>query len=390
MKFTISLNEMQKLLQKVLPAIPPKSTLPVLEHLNFSLNDNKLRIIATDQDITIMTTSEVGSGEDGGVLVPGRKLNDIVKALGSEGEFEFTSDPVSNVIKIIHSKGQFTLKGLSPDQYLDLPLLFGGEAPDPTDTSEGKESIFFKKEEISRLAGKTSFAVSTDEYRPAMTGVLFQFRGDHVNAVSTDSYRLVRAIHRPDGENLPGEFDIIIPSRSVELLEKVEDDLNMSVIESNGKPTHVRFDIGNMVFISRIIDERFPPYESVIPQNNKIMAEFDQKEALSAIKRVSLVTSIVSKQIKLKFSEGMLNFSGEDEESGNRGNEEIKCEFSGEEFEIGFNYRFLEEALQHAQGDGEDAGTVKMALSEPAKPALIMPKSDGEDLLMLIMPVRIG
>jgi DNA polymerase III subunit beta len=396
MKFKVSIAEFQKLLQKTLPAIPPKSTLPILEHLHFTIFGNKLKIIATDQDITIISSIDVVVEQEGKILVPARRISEIVKALGLVGDLEFYADLETFEIKITTKNGVYQMKGLNPDEYLDIPELFESKKPEidketfgdaPSDETSLK--TIFEKDVLISLATKTVFAVSNDEFRPAMTGVLFQFRENVLNAVATDSYRLVRIIHRTEKPIYPKEMDIIIPARSVELLKKVDNEVIMSVIETHGKITHARFDYGDTIFITRIIDEKFPPYESVIPKNNELAAVIDQRELLSAIKRISILTSSISKQIVLYIQHDQLTIIGRDEEYGTEGDETLPCSFNGDKLDIAFNYRFLEEALQNIDVSQENNYQIVMTFSEPKRPALIKPQGESEDVLMLIMPVRL-
>ena len=393
MKFLVALSSLKDGINKVMPAIPPKSTLPVLEHINLQLENNELRMISTDQDITILHNLEVTGLQNGRILVPARKLNEITKALGNSGEIEFEIDEVNFDIKLKTSTGKYHMKGLNPDEYLDLPELFESNKPDfdgenITGDLVGK-AAFFTKFEISRLCTKTSFAVSNDEFRPAMTGVLFQFRSDYINAVSTDSYRLVRATSHPENPQLPEEVDVIIPSKTIDLLKNVDDDVLLSFIEnSSSNITHIRFDVGSSVFVTRIIDEKFPPYESVIPNNNELIARVDKAELLKSIKLVSIFSSNISKQIRVQLKENELVIKGQDEDSGSDAVETIQCQYSGTEIEIGFNYKFLEDAVSNI--DTGDEGEVLLTLSEPTRPALILPNEEAKELLMLIMPVRIS
>ncbi len=393
MKFSVSLSEFQSALQKALPAMPPKSTLPILEHLNFNLAGDVLNVIATDQDITIMSTISVESGSDGSVLVPGRRLNEIAKALGHSGNIEFSTSEDTFEITLTTANGVYSMKGLNPEEYLDLPELFDSEKPNITESGivqpSGGNSAFFHKSDLIRLANKTAFAVSNDEFRPAMTGVLFQFRGAYVNAVATDSYRLSRAVVRDEKAQFPEELDIILPSRSVELLKKVDSDAVMSVIETQDKITHVRFDMGNTIFITKVIDEKFPPYESVIPDNNNLVVIVDKTKLGSALKRVAIFTSVISKQIRVSISENELVMKGEDEEGGTQANETVPCDYNGIPLEIGFNYHYLEDALQNIDSNSLDENKVYLTFSEPTKPVLVKPDFEGSELLMLIMPVRL-
>ncbi|MCX6147973.1 MAG: DNA polymerase III subunit beta [Candidatus Kapabacteria bacterium] len=391
MKFAISLQELQKTLIKILPAIPPKATLPVLEHIHLTLEGNNLFFAATNQDIFVKSELSVEGIEDGSVLVPARKLNEVVKALGLKGNIDFEVN-LEFDITIRTSMGKYSMKGISIDEYVDLPELFEIPKPDIEliQNSESNEnSAFISKETISEIGNKTFFAVSDDDYRPAMTGVLFQFRGDKIIAVSTDSFRLVKIVKNYEKANLPQMMDVIIPAQTIDLLRKSDTDIVMTTITNmNNKVTHIRFDIGTTVIVSRVIDEKFPPYDSVIPKENTKIVITDKSMLLDAIKRVSLFVNQISKQLVIKINESTLEVFGQDQDTGYAGSEIIGCDYVGDSFQSGFNYSFLIEALNHL--DTSDEGKVFLTFSEPTRPALLMADPVGENQLMLIMPVRIS
>ena len=396
MKFTATLTSFHKVIQKVLPAMPRKSTLPVLENFNFILTGNELRIVATDQEITIMSKLEVEGEEDGSILVPGRRINEIVKALGETGNLSFASDDTTYEITIRTATGKYGMKGEDTQEYLALRELFESEKP-PINIEDGSfvpaagktAAAFFKKDAIVNLTEKTVFAVSADEYRPAMTGVLFQFKGNHVNAVATDSFRLCKVVHRTENEIYPDDMNIIIPARAADLLKKSDDDVIFSFIRTMDKITHIRFDIGETVIISRIIDEKFPPYENVIPLESSFVASIPYKKAISAIKRAAIFTSKVNHQVKLNFNEQTLTIFSEDEETFSNATELIECEYTGEDTVIAFNCIYLEQAISNIDGDDENLKFV-ITFSEQARPVLIKRTLEDNDLVMLIMPVRLN
>jgi DNA polymerase-3 subunit beta len=396
MKFKVTLQELQKALDKTSPAMPKKSTLPILEHFNFKLSEGELRIIATDQDLTIMTFLKVESSEDGEILVPGKRINDFVKTLDGSDEIEISTTDKYD-IKLKTATGKYSMKGIAPEEYLVLNELFESAKPDLENlkhisvVDQAKNpAAFFGKDEMIRLAEKTVYAVGTDEYRPAMTGVLFQFKGEYVNAVATDSYRLVRAISKPSEGVFPQDLDVIIPARTMEQLKKVDNDVIISFIKTDTSITHIRFDIDDMVIISRLIDEKFPPYESVLPKNNELIAIVPKDQLLRAIRRTAIFTNKNSNMIKLNFENNLLTILGEDDDTASEGSEQITCEYSGEPILIGFNYKFLAEAVANVTDNTDDDETkVRMTFSEPTRPALITPSPDTEDLLMLLMPLRI-
>ena len=389
MKFSVALSDFQKVLAKSLPALPRKSTLPILEHLHFTLEDNNLKIVATDQDIIIMTQLKVDGVENGSVLVPGKRIADLTKAIGDKGDIEFTSLEESFEIEIKTAFGKYQMKGLNSDEYLHLPQLFDSEKPDVTlaDENSDKETAYFQRKEINRLAEKGHIAVSNDEFRASMTGVFFQFRGTYVNAVSTDSFRLVKAHYDVDKAAFPSELDIILPIRMVDLLKKVDEDVILSTIATRGKITHIRFDVKDTVYISRVIDEKFPPYESVIPYSHEFYFLVNPTKMLEVLKRVAIFTSTITNQIKINLYENGMQITGIDEDSGAEGNEVIECSYTGRNVSIGFNIKYLMTALDGMLSEIED-DLVKFTFTETNRPFLIKPSNDSEHILMLLMPTK--
>jgi DNA polymerase III subunit beta len=365
--------------------------LPVLEHFHFSMSDNTLRIIATDQDITIMTKLSVAGEEEGEILVPGRKLVEISNALSSIGNLSFQVNMENFEIYLHVEKGDYLLKGLDSEEYLRLPELFESEKPQIPSVTEPQEQAkpvaFFEAAAMSWLANKTAFAVSSDEFRPAMNGVLFKFRGENVHAVATDSFRLAFVRYAKEGTVYPEDVEVIIPARAIEILKKVDEDVLMSFVETKKRITHVRFDIGETIFISRIIDEKFPPYEVVIPKNNEIKLTLNQQDLLNSLKRVRILTSTISNQVRFIVDHNNLTLRGENEEVGEKGTEELSCECNVDNYQIAFNIKYLTEVVSHVESE-ENIKQIKFLFSEPNKPVLIFPDEDEDKLLMLIMPVR--
>lgn len=394
MEFKVKLSDFQQVIQKVLPALPRKSTVAVLEHIHFSLTGDNLELIANDQEITIQTKIQVDGISDGSILIPGRKLFEIVKALGNQGDLEFVSDDDNFEINMQTTTpfGVYSLRGLNHNEYLDIPELV--ESAKPNIDNDGniistpdKVAMKLDKKAIIRLASKSAFAISTDEFRPAMNGVLFEFRGDYISAVSTDSFRLVKCIVRSDNSEFPNDLDVIFSYRTLEILKKINEDVILSFIEARGKKTHARIDLGDTIFIAKLINEMFPPYETVIPTDHAFRISFNQREIYDAVSRVSILTSEHSFQIKFFFENDQLVISGQDIEAGAHGNETLHCEYQGENFEIAFNSKYLKEALEHLEGETEN-NIVIMSFSDSRRPVIFKPFVENDDLIMLIMPVK--
>lgn len=373
MKFTVALPELQRALQKILPAIPAKSTIPVLEHVYTSLVGSELTFTATDQEITISLGIPVSGDKDGALLVPARQFTDLIKELGNAGTVEITADEDVHLISVRTPTGTYEMKGLDANEFPTIP-----QFPESTKAS-------LRKEDMARMANKTVFAVSTEEYRPSMTGVFFQFQGETATAVATDGFRLSRVIVTAPSESpFPTALEAIVPARAVELLRKVDGDVSMEISR-----THARFTVGSLTITTRIIDEKYPPYQNVIPSDNDKTLTINQREVLSAIKRVSLFANTNTRHVRFRISDKTMAVHSEDEDSGGKGTETIPCEFSAESFEVGFNYRFLEEAIKNITTDDDPDLNVRMTFSTPIRAVLITPGTDADDLLMLVMPVKI-
>lgn len=386
------LSDFNKVLQKVLPAIPPKSTVPVLEHIYMKLDGEKLQLIATDQNITIVSNIKVESESQGEILVPARMLNEIIKALGNTGTIKFETNLENYEVKIQSAKGSYEMKGLDPEDYIDIPQLFDHKPE--FEEAEGVVSSLnnraeFTQAQLVRLADKTIYCVSNDEYRISMTGVYFQFRETYVNAVATDSFRLAKCTVTSDKASFPQSFELLLPAKAVDVLRKVDSDVVMTTIENYGKITHARFDMENSTFMTRVIDEKFPPYESVLPRGNELLLTADIDEFITALKRVALFSNEKSRQVRFFIESNQIRIFAEDEETGKHGQEIIPCEFNQPEFSIAFNYKYVLEALEHIDSKDTQDNVFNMSFSEPNRPAIITPKNDNSDILMLVMPVRI-
>lgn len=394
MKFNAPIGEFQKKLQRTLPAIPTKATIEVLEHLKLELEENTLKIIASDQDILIVAKMNVQAIQAGSVLVPAKKLNDIMRELGPVGEFEFTVMPDSYNIEIKTQAGRFDMKGLDPDEYIDLPILSENNENEPNhegviDTA--LPSAKFYSNEFNKLCEKTAISISKSDFRLQMTGMFLQFRESFVNAVSTDTFRLTKLSLQSKDKSYPQDLDIIIPHKAVDYLKKIDSEVTLSVIHKGNKYTHAKFEYEEVIFITNVINDKFPPYESVIPKNNNITLLVDKNQLLSSIKRVSLFANETSKQIKLSIHKESMTIKGTDEDSGSEAEEKINCECNVEPFEIAFNYKYLTELINNIADSETEAGVMALTFSESDKPILILPKvSEQDNFMMLLMPVRIS
>jgi len=397
MKFITNLLNFQKLINKVNMVLPQKSTIPVLEHIYLSLEGNTLKAISSDKDITLMSWIDVEGEMDGKILIPGKKITDIIKSYSGALVVTFEADLENFDVIITIGQGTFKFKGLDPDDYLSIPELFDEEKPDFSTIDsektmvEGGKYFSMNKESLVRLCAKTSIATSDDEYRPSMTGVLFQFRENYINAVSTDSYRLVKAVAQLDKPSRINDIDVIIPGKSIDFLKKLDDDdVVLSFVDNGNKISHLRFDFGSTIFVTKLIEEKFPPYELVIPTNNSLELVVDKNQFMHKLKPLGTMANKKVSQIRMVINSDNLVMTFNDDESQTTGKEVLSCEFNSENFEVAFNIKFIEEAVNNITDNETTDNLIRITFSEPNKPALVLPIKDNSDLLMLVMPVRLN
>ena len=234
-----------------------------------------------------------------------------------------------------------------------------------------------------RIINQTSFAVSSDELRPAMMGVLFQIKKGEIKTVATDGHRLVRMVSTA----MPGvkaEREVIIPAKALNILSKSleEKTSNVSIDES-----HIVFTFGNTVLTSRLIEEKYPNYDSVIPGDNDKQLLANKNELLQSVRRIALYASSTTHQIRFSIKKNSLTIAAEDIDFGSEASEKLTCEYAGDSMEIGFNAGYIIDILSHI-----DTDEVVFLFSTPTRAGIVKPakQRDGEDLLMLVMPVRLN
>lgn len=382
MKFSAFISPLQSAINKTIPAIPAKSTLPILEHFEFRLNGDTLTITATDQDISIRSTLTVSGSIDGSILVPARKFNDIIKSLHDFSVIYFEVSDYN--VTISTDSGKYSFKGLDSDDYLDLSLQFESPLQNAVEISSAN---------LISIVNHTAFATSMDQFRPGMAGVLFSCKDNKLYNAATDSFKLVRMITEVGSWS---DFEFIVPTSTLENLKKIGGDCIMSEIYSMGSLSHLCFQFQETTFISRIINEKFPPYETVIPNSFNSVISIEHNDLLSTIKRISLFADQESRHVKIQFFRDKAIVQASTLDSSYAGNETIPASSTGieESIVIGFNSKNLLSILSMYSNDDLNDGKLDIHYLEPNKPILITshgvaPNSEDDHLLALIMPIKI-
>jgi DNA polymerase III subunit beta len=371
MKFIVNSAYLLKQLSNINGVITTNPVVPILENFLFELEKGSLTVTASDLQTSIITEIQVESKEKGSIAVPARILLDTLKNL-PEQPVTFSIDESTYSVEIISDNGRYKLSG---ENATDFPKV-------PSVSNDFTAEI--STEVLSRAINNTIFATSNDELRPAMTGVYVNLGDKSTTFVATDGHRLVR-YRRTDVKSDNGN-SIIVPRKALNLLKATlpSDNTDVSV---NFNMSNAFFKFGNIKMICRLIDERFPDYDNVIPSVNNIKMTIERNDLLGALKRISIYANKTTHQVRLKITGSELQISAEDLDFSNEANERLSCEHEGEDIEIGFNAKFLIEMLTNLDSD-----KIKLTMSAPNKAGVILPaeKDASEDILMLVMPVMLN
>lgn len=371
MKFIVNSAYLLKQLSNINGVITTNPVVPILENFLFELEKGSLTVTASDLQTSMITELQVESKEKGNIAVPAKILLETLKNL-PEQPVTFSIDEATYSVEIISDNGRYKLSG---ENATDFPKV-------PTVANDFSAEI--SSEVMARAVNNTIFATSNDELRPAMTGVYVNLSEKNTTFVATDGHRLVR-YRRNDIKSENGNA-IIIPRKALNLLKSTLPSENTPVsIDFNMSNAYFKF--GNIKMICRLIDERYPDYENVIPTNNTIKMAIGRTDFLSALKRISIYANKTTHQVRLKITGSELQISAEDLDFSNEANERLSCDHEGEDIEIGFNAKFLIEMLNNS-----DTDQIKLMMSAPNKAGVILPveKDKNEDILMLVMPVMLN
>lgn len=371
MKFIVSSSYLLKQLSAINGVITTNPVVPILENFLFEINDGKLTITASDLQTSMITELEVEAKENGSIAVPSKILLETLRNL-PEQPVTFSIDEETYSIEINSDNGRYKLAGENATDFPNVPNVSDGDA------------VNISSDVLGHAINNTILATSSDELRPAMTGVYLNLSDTNTTFVATDGHRLIR-YRRVDIASENGAA-MIIPRKALTLLKATLPGSNTNVnVQYNAANAFFKFDGIHMV--CRLIDERFPDYENVIPTGNENEMIIDRTELLGSLKRIAIYANKTTHQVRLKITGSELVISSEDLDFSNEANERLSCDHNGADIEIGFNGKFLIEMLANI-----DSTQVSMKFSEPNKAGLIFPvdKDDNEDLLMLVMPVMLS
>ena len=371
MKFIVSSTYLQKQLQLLGGVINNSNTLPILDNFLFELQNNTLTVSASDLESTMSTTLEVESESTGQIAVPAKLLLDTLKTF-AEQPLTFVVES-NNTIEISSNHGKYALAYANAEEF---PKSI--ELTDPSQTKIASNIL-------ATAINKTIFAAGNDDLRPVMSGVFFQFSTENLTFVATDAHKLVKYTRTDITASETAEF--IMPKKPLNLLKGVLSTADEEVcIEYND--SNAKFSFGNTVLVCRLIDGKYPNYEAVIPKENPNQLTIARNQFLNSVRRISIFSNKTTHQIRLKIAGAELNISAEDIDYSNKAEERLTCDYQGDDIQIGFNARFLNEMLGNLESDN-----VQLEMSLPNRAGILTPVDGldyGEQVTMLVMPVMLN
>ena len=368
MRLTISREKLQEGLTAVGASVPSKTTLPVLANILLETTDRGIRLSGTDLDIAVSTEVSADVEIAGAVTIPAKKLTEIARELvpapvkiAAAGEQRIT---------IECGRSRFKLLGIPRDEFPSFPAV------------RFSDGWRIKSGDLQKLIQHTSFAVSTEESRPILNGVLWEMRPDHMRMVATNGHRLAK-MDQPLATGAAGSSDLIVPPKALEQVRRLypaEEDLEIARGDN-----HLGFRSPVTSVFTRLIEGPYPNYEQVIPRDNDRIATVDKGALTGALRRMAIVASDQTHRIRMSLNAGSVKFSVQTPDLG-EAQDELPIRYTGDPLDIGFNAAYLLEILRYMPTD-----EVKMTFKAPERAATIEPEgwSDPSKYLCLVMPLRL-
>ncbi|MCP4572725.1 MAG: DNA polymerase III subunit beta [bacterium] len=375
MKFEIQQDELQKALDIIANVVPAKTTLPILTCVLLEAEGEELKLSATNLDISITTTTDKAAIKQGGrIAVPAVKLVPFVRSLNAGS---VTVAQKGKQIRLTSGKASLTENTMNVDEY---PALKELAAQDGLQVEAGL---------LIDMINETNYAVSRDETRPALMGILWEIRPNKLTLVATDAHRLARSTRAMEWD-VDADRDMIVDTSGLRQLPRIVASLDE---EDAGKvdvfmgDNQLSFKAGGTVLHTRLLEGPFPDYNAVIPKDNDKLVTVDKSDLAQAIRRVSITADRITSQIKLGIESGRMELMAHGAE-GSQSEDEIAVSYDGDALEIGFNYAYLQDILKNLASD-----TVVLSLRDAQSAALFRPVTDeGEDtgVVCLLMPLRLA
>ena len=344
-----------------------KSPIPLLEGLLLEVEDDNVRITGYDLKTGIVTNVPAEVETPGGIVLNARLLGEIIRKM--PGQYVTMAVNSGYVAEISSEMSDFEVLGSPTSDYPELPTI------DEQDTIEISESL------LKKMISQTNFAVSDNESRPIHTGALFETSDGELTVVAVDGYRLALRRESLDSD-ISKELSFVVPGAALSEVERIISDKDDKVSIKLGSK-HIIFTINDTLLISRRLEGDFLNYKNSLPQQSKYQFKIEKDELIAAVERVSLIISDKLKSpVRCVFSEGVVKLHSVS--ALGKASDECVMSGDGENLEIGFNDKYLLEALKAAPADD-----IKLELNSGVTPCIITPSNDSNNFLYMILPVRL-
>ncbi len=374
MKFILSSLKLLKAIQALSGVINSSNTLPILDDFLFDINDDELKITASDLETTMTVSIKPDMVEGKGqVTIPARLLIDVMKNF-PDIPVSFNIDEATLAIEITTGEGRYKMVGHKSDEFPQVPVI---TEPSVWEIPADVLACGFEK---------TIFATGNDEIRPIMTGVYMAMSDTCLTFVATDAHKLVRYRRMDVKSDAAASF--IVPKKPINQLKNILAGRADEPVHVEFNNTNASFTFGEYKLICRLIEGRYPNYEAVIPTTNPNKLIVDRQLLNAAIKRVAIFSSKATHQIRFKINGQELVLTAEDLDYSNEAKERLTCNYSGENMEIGFSSKFFQEMLANLSQN-----EIQLEMSAPNRAGIITPvdnQNADEDILMLLMPVMLN
>ena len=368
MRFTITREKLQEGLTAVAATVPTKTTLPVLANILIETTDKGIRLSGTDLDIAVSTEVSADVDAQGAITIPAKKLAEIARELppspvkmATSGEQRVTLDC---------GRSHFKILGLPKDEFPSFPAV------------KFKDSWRVRAGELRKLIDHVAFAVSTEESRPILNGVLWELRAELMRMVATNGHRLAKMEVPIAAAGAPAS-DLIVPPKALDQIRRLfPEDEELEIARGDN---HLGFRSPFTSVFTRLIEGPYPNYQQVIPKDNDKYAIADKVALTGALKRMSVIASDQTHRIRLSFNQALLRFSVQTPDLG-EATDELPVRYTGDPLDIGFNANYLLEILRYMPTD-----EVKLTFKAPERAATLEPEgwSDPASYLTLVMPLRL-
>lgn len=373
MKFIVSSTNLFSHLQAISRVINSKNSLPILDCFLLEMHDGTLSMTASDNETTLSTSIEMNEFDgDGRFAVSSRTLLEALKEI-PEQPLSFQINPENLEITVQYQNGKYSLMGQNADEY-----------PKPQDLGTNAVELTIPANTLMDGVNRCIFATADDELRPVMNGIYFDITPEDITLVASDGHKLVR--NKTYAAHGSEKAAFILPKKPANLLKnllpKEQGDVRIGFDDRNAM-----FTLENYQMVCRLIEGRYPNYNSVIPQNNPHKAIIDRTSLISALRRVSVFSSQASSLIKLNFSNNEVKISAQDIDFSTSAEETLICQYEGNTMSIGFKSSFLIDILNNIPSTN-----VVVELADPSRAGVIVPEEqeENEDLLMLLMPMMLN